>query len=184
MANDKRQRTMPKPLVGIVLGSANDLPFIREAQQTLESLNIPYEITICSAHRTPERARKYARTARARGLEVIIAVAGYAAHLAGNMASHTTIPIIGVPLDSSPLEGLDALLSIVQMPKGIPVATVTVGEAGAVNAALLAAEILSIKYKEIETGLARHRRAMARKAAMEDLKVKARFSPKGVKKKI
>lgn len=164
--------------MGIVLGSVSDLSVIKEAEQTLAKLNIPYEMAICSAHRTPERARKYARAARARGLEIIIAVAGYAAHLGGIIASQTTLPVIGVPLGSSPLQGLDALLSTVQMPKGIPVATVTVGEAGAVNAALLAAEILSIKYKGIAAGLERYRKAMAKKVEDDHRAVKAKFREK------
>jgi 5-(carboxyamino)imidazole ribonucleotide mutase len=138
---------MKKPLVGILMGSESDLPVMEKAAEVLKEMRIPYEIEISSAHRLPEKTTKYAKRARERGLEVLIAGAGMAAHLAGVLASHTTLPVIGVPLKSGALNGADALYSTVQMPPGVPVATV--GIDGAKNAAYLACEILSIKYPEI-----------------------------------
>ena len=138
---------MDKPLVGILMGSESDLPVMEKAAEVLKEMGVPYEIDISSAHRLPEKTATYARTARDRGLEVLIAGAGMAAHLAGVLAAHTTLPVIGVPLKSGALEGADALYSTVQMPPAIPVATV--GIDGAKNAAYLACEILSIKYPEI-----------------------------------
>lgn len=142
---------MEKPLVGILMGSDSDLPVMEKAAEVLKEMGVPYELDISSAHRLPEKTAHYARTARERGLEVIIAGAGMAAHLAGVLAAHTTLPVIGVPLKSGALEGVDALYSTVQMPPGIPVATV--GIDGAKNAAYLACEILSIKYPEINKRL-------------------------------
>ncbi len=138
---------MKKPLVGILMGSESDLPVMEKAAEVLKELSIPFEMEISSAHRLPEKTAKYAKGARKRGIEVLIAGAGMAAHLAGVLASHTTLPVIGVPIKSGPLNGADALYSTVQMPPGIPVATV--GIDGAKNAAYLACEILSIKYPEI-----------------------------------
>ena len=138
------------PLVGVVMGSKSDTEAVEPALDILKQLGIDYEVSIFSAHRNPEKARQYGQTARGRGIEVIIAVAGGAAHLPGVLASWTTLPIIGVPLASSELKGVDALYSIVQMPAGIPVAGVAIGTAGAKNAAYLAAEILGLKYNEIE----------------------------------
>ena len=138
---------MGKPLVGILMGSESDLPVMEKAAETLKAMGVLYEIDISSAHRLPEKTVDYARTARNRGIEVLIAGAGMAAHLAGVLASHTTLPVIGVPLKSGALEGVDALYSTVQMPPGVPVATV--GIDGAKNAAVLACEILSIKHSEI-----------------------------------
>ena len=138
---------MKKPLVGILMGSESDLPIMEKAAEVLKEMAIPYEMDISSAHRLPEKTARYARTARDRGIEVLIAGAGMAAHLAGTLAAHTTLPVIGVPIKSGPLNGADALYSTVQMPPGIPVATV--GIDGAKNAAYLACEILSIKYPEI-----------------------------------
>lgn len=140
-------RLMDKPLVGILMGSESDLPIMEKAAEVLEEMGTPFEMDISSAHRLPEKTAEYARTARTRGLEVLIAGAGMAAHLAGVLASHTTLPVIGVPINSGALNGVDALYSTVQMPPGIPVATV--GIDGAKNAAYLACEILSIKYPEI-----------------------------------
>jgi len=136
-----------KPLVGILMGSESDLPVMEKAEEVLKELGVPYEMEISSAHRLPEKTAQYAKTARGRGLEVLIAGAGMAAHLAGVLASHTTLPIIGVPIKSGALNGADALYSTVQMPSGVPVATV--GIDGAKNAAYLACEILSIKYPDI-----------------------------------
>ena len=135
---------MKKPLVGIIMGSDSDLPIMQEAAKILE---IEFEVTVVSAHRTPERLFKYSKEAEKRGIRVIIAGAGGAAHLPGMVASITPLPVIGVPVKSASLEGMDSLLSIVQMPGGIPVATVAIN--GAKNAGILAAEILGVKYKEI-----------------------------------
>lgn len=146
------------PLVGIVMGSQSDRPTMDQAAEVLQQLGIEYEVTVVSAHRTPEKARQYAKTARERGLEVIIAGAGMAAHLPGVMAAWTTLPVIGVPLAGSELRGVDALMAIVQMPPGIPVATVAVGAAGARNAAFLAAQILGLKYPQIAEAYAAYRR--------------------------
>lgn len=137
------------PLVGVIMGSRSDAAYLEPATQILEQLGIEYEISVISAHRTPEKARQYGTTARERGLEVIIAAAGGAAHLPGVLASWTTLPVIGVPLPSSELKGVDALYSIVQMPAGVPVACMAVGEAGAKNAAYLAAGILALKHDDI-----------------------------------
>ncbi|MBU0481424.1 MAG: 5-(carboxyamino)imidazole ribonucleotide mutase [Proteobacteria bacterium] len=131
-------------MIGIVMGSDSDLPIMQACVDQLKKFDIPYEITVASAHRTPERAAKYATTARDRGLKAIVAAAGMAAHLAGVLAAHTTLPVIGVPIDASSLNGLDALLSTVQMPPGIPVATMGIGKAGAKNAAILAAQIIGV----------------------------------------
>jgi len=158
-----------KPVIGIIMGSKSDLEIMRETDLVLESLKIPFETTILSAHRTPDETTAYARKAEKRGLKVIIAGAGGAAHLAGVVTSHTLLPVIGVPIDSGPLKGLDALLSTVQMPGGIPVATVSIGKAGAKNAALLAAEILAIEDRALKTRLKRYRTRLA-KAVLDNAK--------------
>ena len=132
-----------KPTIGILMGSDSDLPVMKGALKVLEDFGVGFEVEVCSAHRSPNRATEYAKTARGRGLRVIIAAAGSAAHLAGVIAAETTLPVIGVPIDSSPLKGFDSLLATVQMPPGVPVATMAVGKAGAVNAALFAVQILS-----------------------------------------
>ena len=137
------------PLVAVIMGSKSDTKAMQTTLEVLDQLGISYEVNIISAHRNPEKVRHYGLAARGRGIEVIIAAAGGAAHLPGVLASWTTIPIIGVPLATSELGGIDALYSIVQMPAGIPVATVAVGTAGAKNAAYLAAEILSLKHDDI-----------------------------------
>jgi 5-(carboxyamino)imidazole ribonucleotide mutase len=137
------------PLVGLVMGSKSDAEALQPTLDILQEFGIDYEVNVISAHRNPDKARQYGQTARQRGLEIIIAAAGGAAHLPGVLASWTTIPIIGVPLPSGELKGIDALYSIVQMPGGIPVACVAVGAAGAKNAAYLAAEILGLKYDNI-----------------------------------
>ncbi len=134
----------PKPSVGIIMGSRSDWPTLKAAAQVLDALRVPYETRIVSAHRTPERLYNYARTARERGLKVIIAGAGGAAHLPGMTASMTDLPVLGVPIESRTLKGLDSLLSIAQMPAGVPVGTLAIGEAGAANAGLLAAQILAL----------------------------------------
>jgi 5-(carboxyamino)imidazole ribonucleotide mutase len=149
---------MEKPLVGILMGSESDLPVMETAAEVLKKMGIPFDMDISSAHRLPEKTAQYGKTARERGIEVLIAGAGMAAHLAGVLAAHTTLPVIGVPLKSGALEGVDALYSTVQMPPGIPVATV--GIDGAKNAAYLACEILSIKYPEIARKLEGFRKKM------------------------
>lgn len=144
--------------VGIIMGSDSDLPVMKEAAEVLEEFEVPYEITIVSAHRTPQRMYEYAKSAEERGIEVIIAGAGGSAHLPGMTASITTVPVIGVPILSKALRGVDSLLSIVQMPAGIPVATVAVNNAK--NAGLLALHILSVKYPEIREKLKKYREKM------------------------
>lgn len=157
-----------KPVVGIVMGSDSDLPVMRAAADFLQSVGVGFEISISSAHRTPEQACAYAKTARERGLKLIIAGAGMAAHLAGVLAAHTTLPVIGVPLDASSLNGLDALLSTVQMPPGIPVATMGIGKAGAKNAAVLAVRILAIEDAVLQEKLEQHARKMADEVAAKN----------------
>ncbi len=147
------------PLVGIVMGSESDANSMKPALQALDQLGIEYEVSIISAHRTPEKAREYGKSARKRGIEVIIAGAGMAAHLPGVLASWTTIPVIGVPLPGSDLKGVDALLSIVQMPGGVPVACVGIG--GAKNAAYFAAEILGLKNAKIRKSYEKYRQELA-----------------------
>ena len=149
------------PLVGVVMGSKSDADLMQAALDVLDQLGIEYEVSVISAHRTPENARQYGLSARERGLEVIIAGAGAAAHLPGVLPSWTTVPIIGVPIPGSDLKGVDALLSIVQMPPGIPVACVAVGTAGAKNAAYLAAEILGLKHDKIREAYEEYRRGLA-----------------------
>lgn len=151
-----------KPKVLILMGSDSDLPVMEKTGNMLGEFKIPYHMTVSSAHRTPERTLKLVRNAEKNGVEVIIAGAGAAAHLAGVIASHTTLPVIGVPIDASPLNGLDALYSTVQMPPGIPVATMAVGKAGAKNAAIFAAQILGLKDGGIAARLKEHKKEMAR----------------------
>lgn len=145
------------PLVAVVMGSKSDAEAVQPTLDVLTQLGIDYEVSIISAHRTPEKAREYGLAARSHGIEVIIAAAGGAAHLPGVLASWTTLPVIGVPLASSELKGVDALHSIVQMPAGIPVASVAIGTAGARNAAYLAAEILGLKYDKIREAYNQYR---------------------------
>jgi 5-(carboxyamino)imidazole ribonucleotide mutase len=145
------------PLVGIIMGSKSDWETMTHAAETLSSLGIPFEVRVVSAHRTPELLFEYANTAAGRGIEVIIAGAGGAAHLPGMTAAKTHLPVLGVPVESKALHGMDSLLSIVQMPAGIPVGTLAIGRAGAINAALLAAAILSNKYPEIQAALLLYR---------------------------
>jgi len=149
-------------LVGVVIGSKTDSDLIQPALDMLKQLGIDHELSIISAHRKPEKAREYGLEAEKRGLKVIIAAAGYAAHLPGVLASWTALPVIGVALPTSELKGVDALLSISQMPGGVPVACVGIGVAGAKNAALLAAQILGIEYKEIREAYRKYRQELAR----------------------
>src|SRR5262245_25593919 len=144
-------------LVGIVMGSRSDWETMRHAAETLERLGVAHEVRVVSAHRTPDLLFEYAGTAESRGLEVIIAGAGGAAHLPGMTAAKTVLPVLGVPVESAALKGMDSLLSIVQMPGGVPVATLAIGKAGAINAALLAAAILGAKHPEIREELRRFR---------------------------
>jgi len=155
------------PVVGIVMGSDSDWGVMEKTASVLNQLNIPFDVTVSSAHRSPEMTADYARSARARGLGVIIAGAGAAAHLAGSIAALTTLPVIGVPIDSSSLKGLDALLATVQMPAGVPVATMAIGAAGAKNAAILAAQILATRDPGIEGRLEQFKKEMARQVAQK-----------------
>lgn len=154
---------MKTPLVGIIMGSTSDWPTMKRSAEVLAELEIPHEKRVVSAHRTPDEMFRYAEEAADRGIEVIIAGAGGAAHLPGMVAAKTVLPVIGVPIKTSTLNGLDSLLSIVQMPGGVPVATVAIGEAGAVNAGLLAAEILGVKDPSIRKRLIARREAIRRR---------------------
>src|SRR5574337_175827 len=152
---------MSKALVSIVMGSASDLEIMREAAKALDEFGIAYEIDVTSAHRSPDRTAEYARKAADRGIRAIIAGAGGAAHLAGVVAAHTTLPVLGVPMPSKHLQGLDSLLSTVQMPKGIPVATFAIGEAGAANAGLFAVALLALQDPALARKLEEFRRGQA-----------------------
>ncbi|MEW6601270.1 MAG: 5-(carboxyamino)imidazole ribonucleotide mutase [Nitrospirota bacterium] len=163
-----------KPKVLIVMGSDSDLPVMEKAGKLLDEFNIPYYMTVSSAHRTPDRTLKLIKSAEKDGVQVIIAGAGAAAHLAGVVASHTTLPVIGVPIDSSPLNGVDALYSTVQMPPGIPVATMAVGKAGAKNAAIFAAQVLGLKDPAIAARLKEYKKEMAREVEKKAGKVEKR----------
>ena len=168
----------PSALVGILMGSDTDYPVMSEAGKILEKFNIPYEVEVVSAHRTPARAHEYATTAASRGLKVLIAAAGAAAHLAGVIAANTTLPVIGVPMGTSSLNGLDALLATVQMPGGIPVATMAIDKAGAVNAAIFAAEILGVADPEIARKLVEHKEDLARSVAEKNARLKQQLAAK------
>jgi phosphoribosylaminoimidazole carboxylase PurE protein len=164
-------KTKTSPQVAILMGSDSDLEVMREAEKRFDDFGIPYETRILSAHRSPRATLEYAESAADRGIEVIIVGAGAAAHLAGAVAANTTLPVIGVPIDSSALKGLDALLSTVQMPSGVPVATMAIGKAGAGNAAIFAAEILARKDPKIFARLARLKEEMASGVAEKDRKL-------------
>ena len=151
-----------KPLVGILMGSKSDWEVMEQASKTLDELGIAHDVRVLSAHRTPDQTLDYAATAAQRGLEVIIAAAGGAAHLAGVVAAKTALPVLGVPMESKSLKGLDSLLSMVQMPAGIPVATLAIGKPGAINAALFAAAILANKYPDVHKALAKFRETQSR----------------------
>jgi phosphoribosylaminoimidazole carboxylase PurE protein len=163
---------MSKPLVSIVMGSDSDLDIMREAAKALEGFGIAYEIDVTSAHRSPDRTADYARKAASRGVRVIIAGAGGAAHLAGVIAAHTTLPVIGVPIPSTSLNGLDSLLATVQMPAGIPVATVAIGKPGATNAGILAAQILGLSSAPIAKKLDDHKETLANGVEEKSKKLK------------
>ena len=162
---DRTEVDLRPPVVGLVMGSDSDLPVVQKCIDLLEQFDIPYDARVLSAHRTPELAHEYASTARLRGLKILIAAAGGAAHLAGVMAALTTIPVIGIPMPTAALGGADSLYSTVQMPAGVPVATVAIGEAGAANAALLAAEILALHDDEIQHRLQAYRADLRRRVA-------------------
>jgi phosphoribosylaminoimidazole carboxylase PurE protein len=170
---EEREKGMKsrKPLVAIVMGSDSDLPVMQETAAILAEFKVPFEMTVSSAHRSPERTAEYARKAEGRGIEVIIAGAGGAAHLAGVIAGHTILPVIGVPMESG-LMGLDSLLSTVQMPGGVPVATVAIGKAGARNAGILAVQILSGKHPELKKSLHRYKISLAARVKEADKKIK------------
>jgi 5-(carboxyamino)imidazole ribonucleotide mutase len=157
------------PLVGVIMGSQSDWETMQHACAMLEQFGVAYEKRIVSAHRTPDLMAEYAKSARGRGLEVIIAGAGGAAHLPGMTASHTTLPVLGVPVESKALKGMDSLLSIAQMPGGIPVGTLAIGKAGATNAALLAVSILSIKRPELAQKLEEFRAAQTARVLKDQL---------------
>jgi phosphoribosylaminoimidazole carboxylase PurE protein len=150
-----------QPLVGILMGSDNDYEIMAETGKALKELGIPFEMKVSSAHRTPERTAAYVRAARENGIKVLIAGAGAAAHLAGVVAAETTLPVIAVPIDATSLRGLDALLAMVQMPAGIPVATMAIGKAGARNAGIFAAQILSVENADVAKALKEQRSKMA-----------------------
>ena len=161
------------PRVALIMGSKSDAPSLEGCVKVLRSFGIDVEVHVASAHRTPEKVAAFASAARENGFEVLVAAAGKAAHLAGVIAGHTTLPVIGIPIKSSLMDGLDSLLSTVQMPTGIPVATVAVG--GGDNAAYLAAQILSIKYPDIAEKLSAHREQMAKAIEADDAQIAARL---------
>ena len=164
-----------RPLVGIVMGSDTDLTIMREAAETLKKFDVSFEVEITSAHRSPARTSEYARTAVERGLKVIIVGAGGAAHLAGVIAAETTLPVIGVPMATTTLAGLDSLLSTVQMPGGVPVACTAIGKPGAINAAIFAVEIIAVADSKVTEKLRTHKEELARAVAAKSEKVKHEF---------
>ena len=160
-----------KPIVGIIMGSDSDLPVMEEAARVLKQFEVLFEIGVYSAHRSPHRTLDYVKSARDRGLKVIIAGAGSSAHLAGVTAAETTLPVIGVPIDSSPLSGLDSLLSTVQMPPGVPVATMGVGKSGATNAGLFAVQILAVGDEKLAKKLAEYKEQLEKSVAEKSKRV-------------
>ncbi len=160
-----------KPLVGIIMGSDSDLPVMQEAVKVLKQFEIGYEIGVYSAHRSPHRTADYVRSARERGLKIIIAGAGASAHLAGVTAAETTLPVIGVPIDSSPLSGFDSLLSTVQMPPGVPVATMGVGKSGATNAGIFAVQMLALSDEKLSQRLVEYKTQLEKAIAEKSKKV-------------
>ena len=163
------ERGTPEPLVGVVMGSASDWETMRHASETLERFGVAHESRVVSAHRTPDLMATYAKEVEARGLEAVIAGAGGAAHLPGMIAAHTTVPVLGVPVESRALKGVDSLLSIAQMPAGVPVGTLAIGRAGATNAALLAVAILANTRPSLREDLRRFREEQAERAASSEL---------------
>ena len=174
LKTDKKTINKPdrSPEVGIVMGSDSDLEIMEETAAILTKFGIPFEMTVASAHRSPKRAAEIASSARKRGIKVIIAGAGHAAHLAGAMAAFTSLPVIGVPIDSSCLQGLDALLSTVQMPPSVPVATVSIGKPGAINAGILAAQILALSDSKLAEKLEEYKKEIAEQVEEKAEKLK------------
>ncbi|MEE9180955.1 MAG: 5-(carboxyamino)imidazole ribonucleotide mutase [candidate division NC10 bacterium] len=168
-------RERQKPVVGIVMGSDSDFPTMEETTKALKYFGIPHEVRVISCHRAPAQVIEYARTAQGRGLKVIIAGAGGAAHLAGIIAAETTLPVIGVPIESSPLRGIDALLSTAQMPGGVPVATMAVGKAGAKNSAIFSAQILSIYDGTLDKKLKKFKTSLEREVTAKDRAIAQRL---------
>ena len=162
---------MNKPLVGIIMGSDSDFSIMEGASKVLEEFNIVHEVLVTSAHRTPERTRKYVQGAKRKGIQIFIAGAGGAAHLAGVIAAESTLPVIGVPINSTPLNGLDSLLSTAQMPGGIPVATVSIGKWGAKNAGLLAVQILALSNDKLASQLVKYRKQQAKAVEQKSKKL-------------
>src|SRR5262247_206070 len=160
-----------KPAIGIIMGSDSDLGVMQEAAKILKQFEIPYEVGVYSAHRSPHRTAEYVRTARSRGLKLIIAGAGSSAHLAGVTAAETTLPVIGVPIDSSPLSGFDALFSTVQMPPGVPVATMGVGKSGATNAGIFAVQVLALSDERLASKLSEYKAQLETAVAEKSRKV-------------
>ncbi len=169
MKKEQAPATGTSPLVGVIMGSTSDWDTMRQAAEILGSFGVPHEAVVLSAHRTPDLTAEYAKTAEGRGLEVIIAGAGGAAHLAGVVAAYTVLPVLGVPVESHALKGLDSLLSMVQMPGGVPVGTLAIGKAGAKNAALLAVAILASQRPALREALHRFRAEQARKVRESSL---------------
>lgn len=165
---------MKRPLVSVIMGSDSDLPVMKNAEDILKKFNIPYEIKILSAHRSPEEVAGFAKRASQRGLKVIIAGAGGSAHLAGVVASFTTLPVIGVPMETKYLKGIDSLFSTVEMPSGVPVATVSIGSSGAKNAAFLACQILALNNGKLERRLELHKKKLAGEVRKKNSKLKNR----------
>lgn len=166
--------TRPQPFVAVLMGSDSDLPVMEATLQVLDTFGIPFEVKVSSAHRTPAQTHAYVKDAEARGCAVFVAAAGMAAHLAGTVAALTTRPVIGVPVDAGPLSGLDALLSTVQMPGGIPVATVAIGKAGAKNAGYLAAQIIAVADSALAERVDAERRAQADSVLAKDAQLQAK----------
>jgi 5-(carboxyamino)imidazole ribonucleotide mutase len=173
MPKRKPSAQQPKPWVGVIMGSSSDLKFMQAAIDVLRELDVPHEAMVVSAHRTPDWMFEYASSAESRGLEVIIAAAGGAAHLPGMVAAKTILPVLGVPIPATTLDGLDSLLSIVQMPKGVPVGTLAIGEPGAINAALLATSIVSNTHAEV-----RERLRAWRKKRTDDVLANTKLPPR------
>ncbi|MBI4367851.1 MAG: 5-(carboxyamino)imidazole ribonucleotide mutase [Candidatus Omnitrophica bacterium] len=165
---------MAKPQVAIIMGSDSDLETMMESAGVLTNFGISHDIQVLSAHRSPDRLRRFCTGIKKRGIQVVIAGAGGAAHLAGVVAAHTTVPVIGVPINSTPLSGLDALLATVQMPSGIPVATVAIGKAGAVNAGVLAAQILGVHSKPLQAKLLKHKQKLTKSVIEKNNRLKRR----------
>jgi len=166
----------PVPLVGVIMGSDSDWPLVQKAAATLKRFGVTFEVRVLSAHRTPAEASRYAADAESRGLRVLIAAAGGAAHLAGVLAAHTTLPVIGLPVAGGALNGIDALLATVQMPAGIPVATVTLGSAGPQNAALFALQILALNDADLRHRLHAEKDTLRQKVADGDAKIQAELA--------